>query len=128
MVANHLAFKFINGNTNYNTGEIFFARVDPTIANTEELVKSLYYLLWFPGYFGFNWNALEDCLNDFNWISEEKIVIVHDVIPQLPDDDLKIYLDILNTAIYDWQEDGQHQLEVVFQEKDKALISKLLFS
>jgi hypothetical protein len=128
MVDNQLAFKFINGSAAYNTGEVFFARVDPAIANTEQLLTSLYYLLWFPGYFGFNWNALEDCLNDFDWISEKKIVIVHDVIPQLPEEDLKIYLDILNMAVYDWQQDEQHQLEVVFQEKDKAIISKLLLS
>lgn len=128
MLDNHLAFTFINGRVSYNTGEVFFARIDPAINNTEQLLTSLYYLLWFPGYFGFNWNALEDCLNDFDWIREKKIVIVHDVIPQLPEDDLKIYLDILNTAIYDWQDAGQHQLEVVFQEKDKPIIDRLLAS
>lgn len=128
MTDNQLAFKFINGKVAYNTGEVFFARVNPSIANTKELLTSLYYLLWFPGYFGFNWNALEDCLNDFDWICQKKIVIVHDIIPQLPAEDLKIYLDILNIAICDWQEDEKHQLEVVFQEKDRSIIKKLLLS
>jgi len=65
-------FKFSDGSVSYDTGEVFFARLDPLIANTDELLRSLYYLLWFPGYFGFNWNALEDCLSDLDWINEKK--------------------------------------------------------
>ena len=108
-----LNFKFIEGSASYNTAEVFFARIDPTIASTDELLKSIYYLLWFPGYFGFNWNALEDCLTDFNWLSESKIVIAHDNIPKIDERDLQIYLDILNSSVLDWKQNDQHDLEVV---------------
>ena len=76
-------------------------------------MKSIYYLLWSPGYFGLNWNALEDCLTDFNWLSESKIVIAHDNIPKIDERDLQIYLDILNSSVLDWKQNDQHDLEVV---------------
>uniref|UniRef100_UPI00053A84EF barstar family protein n=1 Tax=Yersinia wautersii TaxID=1341643 RepID=UPI00053A84EF len=66
-------FKFKSHSVSYDTGEVFFIRVDPLISNSDELLKALYYSLWFPGYFGFNWNSLYDCLRDFDWISYYKI-------------------------------------------------------
>ncbi|XKM14513.1 barstar family protein [Orbaceae bacterium ac157xtp] len=121
-----LNFKFIEGRASYNTEEVFFARLDPSISSVDELLKSLYYLLWFPGYFGFNWNALEDCLTDFDWLSELKIIIVHDDIPKIAENDLKIYIEILNNAVSNWNMNELHDLEVVFQKKDEIIIKKLL--
>ncbi|WP_241593090.1 barstar family protein [Rosenbergiella epipactidis] len=119
-------FKFSDGSVSYDTGEVFFARLDPLIANTDELLRSLYYLLWFPGYFGFNWNALEDCLSDLDWINEKKIVIVHDNLPNIPSEDLNIYIKILKDVVLDWKNDEQHTLEVIFQEKDRDYITNIL--
>jgi len=123
---NNDVFKFIDGPASYDTGEVFFARLDPLISNSDDLLKSLYYLLWFPGYFGFNWNALEDCLRDFEWINEEKIIIVHDVLPNISSNDLKLYLEILRDTILDWYGNEHHTLEVVFQEKDRDYITNIL--
>lgn len=128
MIDSSSIFKFINGSASYDTGKVFFARLDPTISNTDELLKSLYYLLWFPGYFGLNWNALEDCLSDFEWINENKVVIAHDKLPNIPDNELKIYLEILRDVVLDWDNYEQHHLEVVFQEKDKEFIQAILSS
>jgi hypothetical protein len=88
--------------------------------------KSVYYLLWFPGYFGFNWNALYDCLRDLDWISEHKVMIVHESLPCIPDSDLRIYLEVLKDCILDWVNDEKHQLEVYFNEKDQGEIERLL--
>jgi len=119
-------FKFANKTVCYNGGEVFVARVDPTIADTDELLRSLYYLLWFPGYFGLNWNSLYDCLRNLDWISEKKVMIVHESLPSIPDADLCIYLEVLKDSVLDWVNDDRHQLEVVFHEKDKEKIDKLL--
>jgi len=121
-------FKFSRGPVSYDTSEVFFARLDPKIASTDELLKSIYYLLWFPGYFGFNWNALDDCLRDFHWINENKIVIVHDNLPGIPDRDLKIYIEILKDAVMDWRKDDRHILEVIFQDKDMPYVANVLLS
>lgn len=119
-------FKYEYKSVCYGNGAVFLARVDPNIADTDELLRSLYYLLWFPGYFGFNWNALYDCLRDLDWISENKVMIVHDSLPGIPDSDLRIYLEILKDCILDWVNDEKHQLEVYFNEKDQGEIERLL--
>ncbi|MBL0906790.1 barstar family protein [Pectobacterium carotovorum] len=108
------------------TMKSFFVRLDPLISSADEFLKSMYYLLWFPGYFGFNWNSLYDCLRDFEWISYTKIVIEHDSLPNIPDFELKIYLEILRDAVIDWEKDESHQLEVVFYEKNRMRIYNIL--
>ncbi|MBQ4772873.1 barstar family protein [Pectobacterium versatile] len=118
-------FKFKSPSVSYDTGEVFFVRLDPLISSADELLKSMYYLLWFPGYFGFNWNSLYDCLRDFEWISYTKIVIEHESLPNIPDFELKIYLEILRDAVIDWCVDEFHQLEVVFDEKDRVRIDNI---
>lgn len=49
-----LPFKFSEGVPSYDAAEVFYVRIDPGISVPGELLRSLYYLLWFPGYFGFN--------------------------------------------------------------------------
>jgi hypothetical protein len=112
----------------FDAGAVFFARIDPSIANTEELLKSLYYQLWFPGYFGFNWNALYDCLCDFHWIEQRKIVIQHESLPNIPEADLKIYLEILRDSVADWSDHDMHQLEVIFNERDRGRVNNIMSS
>lgn len=119
-------FKYEDKSVCYGKSAVFLARIDPNIADTDELLRSLYYLLWFPGYFGFNWNALYDCLRDLDWISENKVMIVHESLPGIPDSDLRIYLEVLKDCILDWVNDEKHQLEVYFNEKDQGEIERLL--
>jgi len=119
-------FKYEDKSVCYGKGAVFLARIDPNISDTDELLRSLYYLLWFPGYFGFNWNALYDCLRDLDWISENKVMIVHESLPGIPDSDLRIYLEVLKDCILDWVNDEKHQLEVYFNEKDQGEIERLL--
>lgn len=121
-------FKYFDKSVCYDGDEAFVARVDPAIADTDELLRSLYYLLWFPGCFGFNWNALSDCLRDLDWISENKVRIVHESLPGIPDSNLRIYLEVLKDSVLDWIDDEGHQLEVFFHEKDKDEIERLLSS
>lgn len=88
-------------------------------------IKKLYYLLGFPGYYEFNWDALYDCLCDFHWITNKKIVLIHEQLPELPVHDLDIYLDILNDAVLSWVDDDKHQLEVWFSLSDKEKIENI---
>src|SRR5688572_27797237 len=97
-------------------GEALVARVDADIQTEQQLLECLYEQLAFPRHFGFNWNALFDCLRDFHWIDRKKIMIVHEGLPKLPAEDLKIYLEILRDAISDWKPEEVHCLEVVFED------------
>jgi len=123
-----LPFKFLDVSPSYDAAEVFYVRVDPKICHQEELLKSLYFLLWFPGYFGFNWDALYDCLRDLEWISYRKVVIVHEALPNLPEEDLKIYLEILRDSVLDWGGDHRHELEVFFRSVDRRRVEEVLIS
>ncbi len=50
----------------YNIKNAFCVRLNPLICKENMLFEDFFYSLWFPGYFGFNWNALYDCLRDFH--------------------------------------------------------------
>ncbi|EOX3826749.1 Barstar (barnase inhibitor) [Enterobacter cloacae] len=121
-----LPFMFVEKFPLYDTAEVFVVRIDSTIEITEELLKSLYYLLWFPGYFGFNWDALYDCLRDLGWLPCRKIVLLHDSLPQIPKIDLQIYLEILRDSVLDWVNDEEHELEVVFLASERSLVESLV--
>lgn len=121
-----MPFTFVETTPSYDSAEVFYVLIDPSTQATEELIRSLHCLLWLPGYFGYNWDALYDCLRGLSWVPCHKIVLVHESLPELPRDDLKIYLEILRDSVLDWIGDDGHELEVVFKEVDRAVAESLL--
>ena len=95
------------------------------IVSKQQLLEVLARGLRFPDYFGYNWDALWDCLRDFHWMTERRVVIVHEELPTLLEHDLVIYLELLNDAVADWQPDEDHELVVVFPESVRAVIESL---
>ena len=110
------SLKFLNNPLSYNPEYAFVAHLSG-VTGKEELFKQLRNKLNLPDYFGFNWDALFDCLRDFHWIEQQKIALVHDDLPKLIENELKIYLEILIDSINDWKEGEKHNLEVVFPER-----------
>jgi len=110
----------------YDTSRVFYARLNSEIYKPSQLFDALNHLLWLPGYFGFNWNALFECLTDFHWIKERDIVLVHDELPKLGNSELRIYLSVLRDAVLDWESDEKHRLEVVFSESDRECVIDFL--
>lgn len=121
-------FKFFETMPSYDSAEVFYVRIDPEISLSEELLKALYYSLWFPGYFGFNWDSLYDCLLDLGWIPCRKVVLVHQALPNLPTEDLKTYLEVLRDVTLEWAEDEGHELEIFFRTAERDVVEELLTS
>jgi hypothetical protein len=64
-----------------------------------ELFDRLAVGLGFPPYFGHNWDALEECLGDLNWLKAERVVLIHSDLPPLENEsDRRVYLRILGQA------------------------------
>jgi RNAse (barnase) inhibitor barstar len=123
----------INQNFPFGFGELgagncqaFVASLPRGIRSKNDLLSALSEKLDFPEYFGFNWNALEDCLTDFSWIAEHKIILIHQELPELADQELTIYFAILRDSVLDWKKGEAHRLKVVFAESDQCKVRELL--
>jgi hypothetical protein len=86
---------------------------------TVSFLREIGSILKFPDYYGENWNAFEECINDLNWIKEKSVVLIHKKMPNIPDDQRQIYLDILKNAVESWELDKGHVLKVVLLESPK---------
>jgi RNAse (barnase) inhibitor barstar len=120
------SFIFVSNVQHFSASDAFVARIENPLYTAQQLFELLYQLLALPGYFGFNWNALFDCLRDFHWIDQKTIVIVHDQLPEIPSLDLRTYFEILRDAIIDWKPGDQHSLQVVFDEKDRIRVEAVM--
>lgn len=92
----------------------------------DELFEKLKKILKFPDYFGYNWNAVYDCLRDFNWITTEGVVLVHIELPELTQEKLKNYIEMLVDVVQDWKEGEEHYFKVIFPESAKDLIKQYI--
>jgi RNAse (barnase) inhibitor barstar len=116
-------FKFINSPQSFISDVDFVIHLSE-INSKEELFKQLSDMLEMPEYFGYNWDAISDCLRDFHWIEQQKIVLVHDDLPLLNEHELSIYLLVLFEAVQDWKDGEEHSLEVVFPESVRSVVEQ----
>ena len=81
----------------------------------------------FP-YFGYNWDALIDCLCELDgWIQNRQIVIIHQEMPRLEEVELRIYIRVLNIVYDFWQQyPDVLQMKIYFPECYKEQIGKIL--
>jgi hypothetical protein len=87
-----------------------------------ELFRVLKATLSLPAYFGNNWDALEECLHDLDWPAGQERFLIHaDVPPIDAPADQSIYLKILAGAARAFP-----RLQIVFPERDRALVERLL--
>ena len=85
------------------------------ITRKEDLFSVLASQLSFPEYFGKNWDALADCIEDLEWISQHTVVLQHqDLLDALPANDRKTYLSVLHLALEWWTDHHDHDLVVLF--------------
>jgi hypothetical protein len=84
------------------------------IRSVPELLQAWYERLLLPGYFGFNWDALSDCLRDLHWVDEREVLVHHMDLPALSDDELCTYLEVLAESITSWGDADPHRLVVSF--------------
>ncbi|MEU1482820.1 barstar family protein [Streptomyces sp. NPDC005752] len=59
------------------TGRTYVARLDGReMRDTDAVFQQFYDGLRLPDYFGWNWNALSDCLGDLKWLSADHHVLI----------------------------------------------------
>ncbi|MEU7035545.1 barstar family protein [Streptomyces sp. NPDC046237] len=71
------------------SGRVYVARVaGQDMSDEVSAFQQLYEKLKFPDYFGWNWNALYDCLRDLQWLpSDHHILIIESAESVLSEDE-----------------------------------------
>lgn len=103
------------------------ARITSCVRSKEGILAIMANAFHFPGYFGYNWDALSDCLRDFHWAPDCTASVIHDVFPfGLDDGECMIYLSILHDAVLDWRKSGVNRLTVNFPKSAEGEVMELL--
>ena len=115
-------FEFVDDISGFRAPNSLVVRLDGRLRRKQDLLRTLASEVKFPPYFGYNWDALEECLGDLSWLGEQSgIVLVHKYMP-LADERLgRTYLDILRQA----QANQRLPLRVVFPRSAKSQVDKI---
>lgn len=75
------------------------------ISNKQQLLIACTKVMDFPGYFGDNWDALEDCLTDLDWCLASQYLIVYtntDVLAKNEPETWQMLTAILQSVVDYW--------------------------
>jgi len=97
-------------------------RVPRGIRSKEKLLAILADKLRLPGYFGGNWDALEDSLRDLTWLPAGcGVVVEHEDLPfGAGGKNRELYLAVLHSAAEHWAANGQRAFRVVLPETPRV--------
>jgi RNAse (barnase) inhibitor barstar len=88
------------------TGLIHSARMrGKEMRDSDGVFTQFYEALRLPDYFGWNWNALRDCLTDLHWVSAEHVLLTiddADAVLSESADEREILFRALNDAVKFW--------------------------
>ncbi|RAO08142.1 hypothetical protein ONO23_05091 [Micromonospora noduli] len=87
-------------------GRFVVARLDGTrMTDADHAFYEFSDALFFPGYFGWNWDALSDCLRDLHWLPADGYLIVVENAPRMLSssaEDRRTLFRILSQAVHHW--------------------------
>lgn len=71
----------------------------------DKLFKEFAKKLNFPNYFGYNWSAFDECINDLDWLSANSYILfisnINKVL-QFDKDNFKVFMRILKDTMDEW--------------------------
>ena len=81
-IASDSGLKFVNDLNVVGEADAIFVRIPRGVRSKQALLAEYQRQLQLPGHFGWNWDALEDCLRDLTWLPPSRpIVVLHDSLP-----------------------------------------------
>ncbi|MDR0404426.1 MAG: barstar family protein [Oscillospiraceae bacterium] len=125
-VENDAEFFFINDIKEINEKDDAYVVIIKNEDPKEDLLNEYYTKFKFPPYFGFNWNALNDCLGGLGWIEQKNVIVYHERIPTLNQRDTETYLDILRGMVALWKKYEKHNFEVYFNLYDYEKVQQIM--
>ena len=98
------------------------------ITRKEQLLNHVATAVHCPTSFGHNWDALEECLTDLEWVDAEGYVLYYDHIDGLLDahpDQFETLVEILRDAVATWKQEGSAMIVLMSGSKAPKGVSKL---
>src|SRR6185437_1121817 len=99
-----IGFQFVADPAAWNDASARVVRLHRSVRSKRALLAEYAQQLSLPNYFGWNWDALEECLRDLHWLPDVKrVALVHEGIP-LRHGSLgrRTYVQLLNGAASAW--------------------------
>jgi hypothetical protein len=121
-----LPFLYYSSQEELNMPDAYLAKLPTSLATREMLFAVLQKQLGLPSYFGGTWDALSECLRDLSWIASVRVAIVHNDLPPLDAEPLKVYLNLLADCVSDWKSNEDHELIVAFPETSFQDIQRVM--
>ena len=109
-------------------GFAFFHIDGKNIARKEQLLNHAATALRFPAHFGDNWDALEECLADMEWVDADGYVIYYDHIDGLlgaHPDQFETFVEIVRDAVASWKADDTAMVVLLSGSKAPKGVAKL---
>ena len=109
-------------------GFAFFHIEGKNIARKEQLLNHVATALRFPDDFGHNWDALEECLTDLEWVDADGYLFYYDHIDGLLNahpDQFETLVEILRDAVASWKSDDTAMVVLLSGSKAPKGVSKL---
>jgi len=123
------AFEFIGplrDETAPTTAGPLVVRIPRGVTSKQALLAALAQGLRLPDYFGWNWDALEECLRDLSWLSAgREVVIEHAGLP-LRGRSRRTYLQVLDAVARRWRERSERRVRIVFRASHERAIKRAL--
>jgi len=108
-------------------GFAYFHIDGKNIARKEQLLNHVATALHFPGDFGHNWDALEECLTDMDWVDADGYLIYYEHIEGLQGagDQFDTFVEILRDAVQSWKEDDSAMIVLLAGGKPPKGVKRL---
>jgi hypothetical protein len=98
-------------------------RIPPGFTHKQDLFRHIAAKLKFPDYFGFNWDALDECLADLSWLQAREVYMWPEDIPLTDEpDEARGYIQVLRGVLH---EPGRVRLRISFPKTIKAELDAL---
>jgi hypothetical protein len=92
-------FEYVDDLTGFRAPGWQVMRLKGRLRRKDDLFRALEAELKLPGYFGWNWDSLEECLRDLSWLgADARVVLLHEQLPLADASQRQTYVQILHAA------------------------------
>jgi RNAse (barnase) inhibitor barstar len=118
-------FVFVESPTDFRDPAAIIVRVPRGVRSKQKLFAIYARALRFPKYFGWNWDAFEECLGDLSWLPPNRpIAIVHEDLPfGSGGENRSIYINVLRGIAENHATVGKRTVQILMPLSLKTALS-----